>query len=534
MYGYLRALKHKGINDIELCGLGHISVLCGKNNSGKTSILEALSAKETVAIGKKVTPEDAKWLEDLFKAEADKYQYNQRPHIDWFSKFIKEFIERKPIWYNDAIDNITKEINEGQKIFVGVGNRAAPIDYKKILNKYFENLIKDYKPVIIPPKRSLEYRAGISLQQPPAPDGIRATNRLFLLKNQNPKTHEYILFDKIYNYFREITGYYFNLTADSNNNVNLYFSRDNKEWLEGASCGLGLTDILLLITSAVDSEYSLLLIEEPENHLHPEIQKKFLHFLKGIKNKQFILSTHSNVFLDPYLVDKIFYVFFDKTVNISDKTSKSEILHNLGYSVADNLVADFTVLTEGPSDVPVLRTIFEWVGINSIYNIKFLPLCGDVMAQIDLSVIAEKSRTIALIDSDPGSSKARTRFQKNCEACGIVSHKLERYSIENYFTLDAIKKICEDIPSGLTEIDPHKKIDNQLGFSDKDKTIKAKNHKIIQQMSLKDIESTDLYEFCMHVKEQLEKAPSSAGLIIQEASPPMPREAEPIMASQSP
>ena len=38
----LKARGHKGISELKLMDLDHINIICGKDNSGKTSILEAL------------------------------------------------------------------------------------------------------------------------------------------------------------------------------------------------------------------------------------------------------------------------------------------------------------------------------------------------------------------------------------------------------------------------------------------------------------------------------------------------------------
>ena len=259
---------------------------------------------------------------------------------------------------------------------------------------------------------------------------------------------------------------------------------------------------LIMITFIIDSDCTLMLIEEPEIHLHPEIQKKFLYFIKTIKSKQFILSTHSNIFLDPSIVDKIFYVYFTNNTMISDETSKSEILYNIGYSVADNLVADLVVLTEGPTDIPVLNAILDWMGLKEKYNVRFWPLGGDIMAQLDLSIFTERNNVFALIDSDPGSSVVRTRFERNCREHGILCHRLERYSLENYFTIDAIRSAVPNIPEKITEILPDKNINEQIGCEDLN--IKSKNSKIIKFMSLDDIENTDLFLFFNEIKDFLD------------------------------
>lgn len=501
MYSYLKAKNHKGISEIKLEDLGHINIICGKNNSGKTSILEALNNPKKFAIGKRV--ESKGWLEELFAPEADKYSTpNPRQCKNWFSQYISDAIEKQTIWYSDEYELILHDMHESMKKDPFLQSRNPNLfDINKLLNNFLN--ISKYKTILIPPKRNLVYEDQIHLAEESSPNGDKIANRLFFLKNQIPTSIEFKTYEKICLAFEQITGYFLNVVADAKNTIRIYFKMDGGEWLLGNDCGLGLSDILVMITFAIDSDCTLMLIEEPENHLHPEMQKKFLNFIKTINVKQFILSTHSNVFLDPTVVDKIFYIFFNNNNTVaSDETSKSEILYNLGYSVADNLVADLVVLTEGPTDIPVLNTIFDWMGLRDKYNIRLWPLGGDIMSQLDLSIFTERNNVFALIDSDPGSSVIRTRFERICGEYGIKCHRLERYSLENYFTISAVRNVIPDIPETITEILPDKSINEQIGR--KDQSIKSKNHKIIKFMSMVDIENTDLYSFCMEIKKFLD------------------------------
>lgn len=507
MIEYLKAKKHKGISEIQLSQLGHINVLCGKNNSGKTSILEALGETKQYALGRKIELDDVQWLKELFSEQTKKFQRDRSFYDKWFSEYIDAYIKDHPVWYSDEIDEIVGDMKDKRKKYFDrfVIDNQNP-DFKLIVETLFKSTISNYKVKLIHPKRKFAYNCSIVADNATGlEEGVSTANRLFFLKNQNMDSNEYKIFQKIYSSFNEITNHYFNITLKRANNITLQFSQNEKDWLEGESCGLGLADILLIVTISLDSDASFIFIEGPESHLHPEIQKKVLDFIKNVRSKQFILSTHSSVFLDPFSVDKIYYVFYDKEVKITDETSKSEILQSLGYSVADNLVADMVILTEGPFDIPILQEIFKKLNVSNKYNIKFWPICGDVMTHLDLSVIAEGKNVMALIDSDPGSSKSRTRFMKKCRENGIYCKKLERYSIENYLTLDAIRIVFDDIPGDLNEIKPDKKVDDQIGFTKRNKSIKPKNRKIVEQMSINDIQSTDLFKFCEKIRKYLEE-----------------------------
>jgi ACT domain-containing protein len=125
------------------------------------------------------------------------------------------------------------------------------------------------------------------------------------------------------------------------------------------------------------------------------------------------------------------------------------------------------------------------------------PLGGDVMAQLDLSVFAQKYKIVALIDKDPKSGHIRDKFAENCAAARVESFRLQRYSIENYFSVRALKEVFKgQIQDTLTAIDPDIKLEKQIGLN-----IKNNNKKIAQAMTLKEIEGTDLHDFLLKVQE---------------------------------
>ncbi|WP_395490687.1 ATP-dependent endonuclease [Cedecea davisae] len=69
----------------------------------------------------------------------------------------------------------------------------------------------------------------------------------------------------------------------------------------GIKHGLGYNSLLFMATELMlirqeEDQYSLLLVEEPEAHLHPQLQLKFINYLRTENSKlQCILSTHSPV-----------------------------------------------------------------------------------------------------------------------------------------------------------------------------------------------------------------------------------------------
>lgn len=500
----LKCFNHKAIKQVYFNELGKLNILCGKNNSGKTSIFEALVDEKTYGIGKQV--EDLDWLMKLIEDQFTRYTDPNPNNVkDWFRSFLNEEISNNSVWYSDESEIILKKIEATRSINSYMKRWGKDIfTYKPFLDRFFIKTKEFYKPILIPPKRRLNSLVKIDLAESVSPNGGGIVNKLFFLKNQDLESVEYKTYLNIYNTFNQVTKLKFNVVPGINNEIILKFSTDNKEWISADSSGLGLSDVLVIISVVFITESNFIFIEEPENHLHAEYQKNLLLFLKKIKGKQFFLSTHSAIFLDVYSVDKIFYCKNEREIIVSDQTSKSEIINSLGYSVSENLVSDVIILTEGPTDIPVIKKILHWLNVLDNYNIKFWALGGDIMAELDLTVFAERTNVFALIDNDPGSSVQRTRFERNCKEINLPCCRLSKYSIENYFTIDSLKKVFLDqIPTTITALAPNENVDTQLGFKEKGRSIKGYNYKIVSEMTIEDLQGTDLLEFIITIKDFL-------------------------------
>ncbi len=506
MIEHLKARGHKGIKELKLLDLGHINIICGKNNSGKSSILEAITNDKTYSMGKIV--DNLELLNKLFIQESERYSDPSPQHSqNWFSDYVSKLKNKNTIWFYDEKDYIVGGFHDDMKKNQYLCRHNGTVfSYENIIEKFFEDKQKHYKPILIPPKRNLESKISIQFNQPTAASGNGLLNRLFFLKNQDLESREFKTYESIYKAFNDITGHTFNITPDQSNDITLYFRRREDGWIASNSCGLGLSDILVIVAFTLDFDYNFILIEEPESHVHPDMQRKLLHFLQKNIDKQFFLSTHSNIFLDSAIVDKVLFSSFNDSVEINDATSKSSILFEIGYAVTDNLVSDLVILVEGPKDIPIIEEFLIKMGLQERYDIKIWPLGGDIMDQLDLSVFAQNYTILALVDKDPMSDKIRTRFLTNCKNYNIPVTKLKRYAIENYFSLKALKAVFgPQIPPSITNIDPDKKLKDQIKID-----VKKNNKKISQAMTIDEIKGTDLYNFFKKVKTVLEDSRSAS------------------------
>jgi hypothetical protein len=173
--------------------------------------------------------------------------------------------------------------------------------------------------IYIPPTRQIVVSGKIGTDENPLAAGVGVVNRLFHLHNQPPGSEGLELSLRIEDSFEEITdGFSFGVFSEKENKYAVKFSKDKKTWIPAEHCGKGLQDLLIILYFAFSSRPKLLLIEEPEVHLHPEMQRRLLAHLRSNTESQYIFSTHSNVFLDGALTDRVFLTRFEDTVRVID------------------------------------------------------------------------------------------------------------------------------------------------------------------------------------------------------------------------
>lgn len=416
----------------------------------------------------------------------------------------KALTEYSPTFLNRIIYNgepNTYSLQWNIEMMKKFGNYSGEfVRFSQLFQKYLDD--EKFKALLIPPKRALDMRSQIAkMNEAVDANGGWILNRLFYLKNQDKHSEENKRFERIYDAFQRITdGYCFHIPPTKDNEIFIQFSKDSKNWVDGSACGLGLCDVLIILCHILDNDSNMILLEEPESHIHPSMQRKLVEFIKEQVGKQFFLSTHSNVFLDTNYVDKIIYVeMTDNGIVASDETTKANALTDLGYSVIDNLTADVVVLVEGPLDAAILREVFKKMLIK--HNIKFHFLGGNAMEHVDLEVILEKNKAFAVIDLDPESDRSRKAFQAICKRYGVDCTQLKRRSIENYFSIDAIREeFPGKINQDLTQLDGNKSIREQIGFE-----VKRHGAKIIKRMTIENLNGTDLIDFCHKIDNYIKQ-----------------------------
>lgn len=146
--------------------------------------------------------------------------------------------------------------------------------------------------------------------------------------------------------------------------------------------GDGIQQIILLLFPIYTSlENSWLLIEEPETHLHPGLQRLFIETLLNDKylkkkNLRYFFTTHSNHFLDLSLLSDETSIFqFNKEnqnkFNIKDVKPSRETLDLLGVNNSSVLMANSSIWVEGPTDRKYISKIIKlFCKFNNLPHLK--------------------------------------------------------------------------------------------------------------------------------------------------------------------
>lgn len=193
--------------------------------------------------------------------------------------------------------------------------------------------------------------------------------------------------------------------------------------------GLGFNNLIYMavvlseLTKNPDSCYRSLIVEEPEAHLHPQLQSVLLQYLQSIqaidgeKPVQLFVTSHSPNFASIATLDSLVCLvdtgtkvetFLPRSIDF-DKGKREKLERYLDVTRAELFFARRVIFVEGAAELMMIDALAKRMGYNlrkhgvSLISVEglnfdsFLPLFGDNALKIPVAV---------LTDADPVAPKA--------------------------------------------------------------------------------------------------------------------------------
>ncbi len=206
--------------------------------------------------------------------------------------------------------------------------------------------------------------------------------------------------------------------------------------------GSGIREALRVILDVEFRKPQILLVEEPEIHLHPALETSMMRFLKHISaDCQVFITTHSTNFLDTTEMKNVYLVSKPDSTKIQQldfEEAEAQIPKELGIRLSSLFMFDRLVFVEGDSDEAVLREWASTLEINlSQPNVGFVAMGGvrnftHYATEATLSFLAKRQvKMWFLIDRDERDELEIAKLQAGLGEKAVVE-VLEKREIENY------------------------------------------------------------------------------------------------------
>ena len=389
----LHIQNFKAIHDMYIRNIESALILVGRNNSGKTTVLDAIRA---VGGEYEIQPEDFG-------------EYNANIEIAVTLEFTQEDLEvlrrrgivsqyrRKEAWLQDFSKKLPS-FQDNTLCFTMIANREGRVRYSdgsKKDNRYIRGIFP--KIYYVDTDRSLEQlqKDLLLLQEDEILGRMRSGCCMFnqakpcnhcfscigLICQKKPRELDVFETAKLLDYkLYQLNLDEFARKVNQNFHKNggkeeiLYsMNRDVEQMLhvtteiyqpaqnltrpiekmgKGMRC-MYLFSLLEAYTEIEENLPSIIMIEDPEIFLHPRLQKTAGEILYRLSRKnQVIFSTHSPNLLPNFNSREIRQVVLDEDgySNVRERTDISAILDDLGYTANDLMNVNFVFIVEGKQD----------------------------------------------------------------------------------------------------------------------------------------------------------------------------------------
>jgi len=392
----------KSIRELVVSDIENALILVGKNNTGKTVVLDAIRAvsgdyavrdtdfnekKQNIEIGMilEITEEDLR----LFHGKGVVSNYKR------FDSWKKDFCDKLPS-YTEGNLHFVCTINQNGKIryddgthknnryipdvlprlhFIDTTRNVAPLQEDLLMFQESEELsrLRSNACMFDSAKNCNHCFQCIGLINQKKPEDLQVYETARLLEYKMYQLNLNRFAEKINENYRKNGGVE-EIRCSLSCNMEELFSIKVEAWHEEAKhlspverLGNGMKSIymLSLLETYIEDEKSIpsiIIVEYPELFLHPSLQKTASKILYRLSKKnQVIFTTHSPNMVANFTRGQICQMVLDEDGYSAARQNADidDILTDLGYSANDFLNVDFVFIVEGKQDKSRLPLLLE-------------------------------------------------------------------------------------------------------------------------------------------------------------------------------
>ena len=256
----------------------------------------------------------------------------------------------------------------------------------------------------------------------------------------------------------------------------VYLQEEGQERVALSKSGSGLKTIILVLLNLIImpklNEYENRKIvygfEELENNLHPALQRRLFDYLYNyaiLKDTRIFITTHSHVAINAFFGrddTRIYHVIKEngraEIKKIDTFIDKVEILDDLDVKASDILQSNGIVWVEGPSDRIYIKRWLEVFTENAFIEGKdyqFLYYGGKTLANYSLeenpqliNILTTNHNAAIIMDSDKRNRQSKLndtkkRVIEEFDKLGMFCWVTKGKEIENYISCAALSKALE-------------------------------------------------------------------------------------------
>lgn len=470
---YIHIMNFVAIKDMEINDVENALILVGRNNTGKTIVIDAIRAAAGDYIVKEkdfLYPNSNIVIELKVEfTEEDLEQFNRVGVVSKYKKYdlwYKDFCNKLPsfkdnvlsfkcvinkqgaIKYDDGFKRNNAHIRDVfPKIYYIDHSRNLDEIKNDILGLYDKDSLMDLKKNICifdKSKRCTKCFNCIGLINKKEPLNLTVYEIARLMEYQLLNINLTNFSERLNKYFHRNGSRSQDISFSFDFNADEVFSIDaivhNKERgtvgpVSTLSEGLKSIFTLSLLEAYIDEEStipSIIMIEDPEIYLHPSLQKTSSEILFRLSKKnQVIFSTHSPNLIFNFSSKQIRQIVLDEEYHTSVKKDADidEILNDLGYTANDLMNVSFVFIVEGKQDknrLPLLLEKYYSEVMNedgTLARISIIPTnsCTNIKTYANLKYINQlylKDQFLMIRDSDGKNPKQLVK-----QLCGYYSQR---------------------------------------------------------------------------------------------------------------